>query len=90
MNRGPVNRASLRTSVQRQQPRERGIIGLDAFMWPWYAREHRPRKAFASPVPRAGRPAGPVLRYDETLHDEQVTAREMIMEMKAPDQEDGQ
>jgi crotonobetainyl-CoA:carnitine CoA-transferase CaiB-like acyl-CoA transferase len=29
-------------------------------------------------------PAGPVLRYDETLNDEQVTAREMIMEMNHP------
>jgi crotonobetainyl-CoA:carnitine CoA-transferase CaiB-like acyl-CoA transferase len=32
----------------------------------------------------AGVPAGPVLRYDETLHDEQVTAREMIREMDHP------
>ena len=32
----------------------------------------------------AGLPAGPVLRYDETLRDEQVTAREMIMEMDHP------
>jgi crotonobetainyl-CoA:carnitine CoA-transferase CaiB-like acyl-CoA transferase len=32
----------------------------------------------------AGIPAGPVLRYDETLHDEQVQAREMIMEMDHP------
>jgi crotonobetainyl-CoA:carnitine CoA-transferase CaiB-like acyl-CoA transferase len=42
--------------------------------------------------------AGPVLRYDETRGDEQVTAREMIMEMnhplmgrmRTPDQEDSQ
>ena len=46
MSRGPVNRASLRTSVQRQQPRERGIIGLNVFMRSWYVRRHRARKPF--------------------------------------------
>ena len=29
-------------------------------------------------------PAGPVLRYDEALHDEQLLAREMIVEMDHP------
>ena len=32
----------------------------------------------------AGVPAGPVLRYDETLADPQVRAREMIVEMEHP------
>ena len=32
----------------------------------------------------AGVPAGPVLRYDETLDDPQVRAREMIVEMEHP------
>jgi crotonobetainyl-CoA:carnitine CoA-transferase CaiB-like acyl-CoA transferase len=32
----------------------------------------------------AGVPAGPVLRYDETLRDEQVAARGMIVEMDHP------
>jgi hypothetical protein len=78
MNRGPVNRASLRISVQRQQPRERGIIGLSAFMGLWYVRGHRTEKAFSASGRRRGR----------TLRDEQGTAREMIVQF--PDQKEGQ
>jgi crotonobetainyl-CoA:carnitine CoA-transferase CaiB-like acyl-CoA transferase len=32
----------------------------------------------------AGIPAGPVLRYNEALRDEQIQAREMIVEMDHP------
>jgi hypothetical protein len=64
--------------VQRQQPRERGIIGLSAFMRLWYVRGRRAQKAFSA----AGRRPG------WTLRDERGTAREMIVQF--PDQKEGQ
>lgn len=77
MSRGPVNRASLRTSVQRQQPRERGIIGLSAFMELWYVRGHQAQKAFSA----TGR------RRSRARYDERGTAREMIVQF--PGEKDG-
>jgi len=46
-------------SVQRQRPRERGIIRPDVFMAPWYIHGRR----HAEPIKETGPPAGPAPRF---------------------------
>lgn len=46
--------------------------------------EHRPTEHWVDLLDQAGVPGGPVLRYDETLQNKQVLARDMVVDLEHP------